>query len=130
MNTRTSSAAAPGGPGFGIEKQTRDADGVEYDARLERVGLAERLDFGPGDDAYSLASTYAEQPANAPLAILVWVGTDDFNYLATLEYLDYLSNLSLSAERLIVPDIGHEPFAMFGACGEDILRFFDRHLRR
>ncbi len=118
-------SAAPGGPGYGMERQIFENGGVEQDTRFGRTGPA--LDFGEGNDAFSLAREYAIKPTQPPLSILIWVGTNGFNYKATLEYLDFLSELEISAERLVVPDVGHNPIELYEKRGTDLLGFHDRH---
>jgi len=118
-------SAAPGGPGYGMERQIFENRGVEQDTRFGGTGPA--LDFGEGNDAFSLAREYARQPTQPPLNILIWVGTNGFNYDATLEYLDFLSGLEISAERLVVPDVGHNSIELYEKCGTDLLRFHDQH---
>ncbi len=120
-------SAAPGGPGYAVEKLIFANDGVERDTRAAARGDVEALDFGEGNDAYSLARHYAEREARPPLNILVWVGTRGFNYEATLEYLGYLEGLSVPAERLIAPGVDHNPFWFYETLGVDLLRFHDRH---
>jgi S-formylglutathione hydrolase FrmB len=118
-------SAAPGGPGYGMEKQIFENSGIEQDTRFGRTGPA--LDFGEGNDAFSLAREYVVQPTQPPLSILVWVGTNGFNYDVTLEYLDYLSELEISAERLVVPGVGHNPIELYEKRGTDLLGFHDQH---
>ena len=120
-------SAAPGGPGCGMEKQISENGGIEQDNRFGRSGPA--LDFGEGNDAFSLAREYARQPTQRPLKILIWVGTNGFNYEATLEYLDFLSELEIRAERLVVPEVGHNPFELYEKNGLDLLGFHDQHWR-
>ncbi len=119
-------SAAPGGPGYAVEKQIFENDGVERDTRGARGAVA-ALDFGKGNDAYSLARQYAEQPPQPPLKIMIWVGTKGFNYEATLEYLGFLEGLSVPAERLIAPGVDHNPYWFYEMLGVELLRFHDRH---
>lgn len=121
-------SAAPGGPGYGMERQIFENGGVEQDTRFGRTGPA--LDFGEGNDAFSLAREYARQPTQPPLNILIWIGINGFNYEATLDYLVFLSGLEILAERLVVPDVGHNPFELYEKCGTDLLKFHDQHWSR
>jgi len=121
---------APGGPAYQVEKRTREHGGVEYDPRFEVFGLAEEHDFGVGSDAYSRAEAYAGHPTDPPLAILIWGGTEGFNYRGILEYLDFLSDLGIPAEHLFVPGIGHDSHALFASRGIELLRFHERHWER
>lgn len=120
-------SAAPGGPGYAVEKVIFENDGVERDTRGAGRGDVEALDFGKGNDAYSLARHYAEGATQPPLHIMIWVGTRGFNYEATLEYLGFLEGLSVPAERLIAPGVDHNPFWFYEARGVELLRFHDRH---
>ena len=117
-------SAAPGGPGYAVERMISENDGVEVDAR---VPDAVALDFGEGNDAYSLARLYAARAPQPPLKIMVWVGTKGFNYDATLEYLAFLDGLGVPAERLIAPGVDHNPFWFYETLGVELLQFHDRH---
>ena len=118
-------SAAPGGPGYAVEKLVFENDGVERDPRAG--GNARSFDFGKGNDAYSLARSYAEGGMQPPLNVMVWAGTRGFNYEATLEYLGYLYGLGVPAERLIAPGVDHNPVWFYETHGVDLLRFHDRH---
>ncbi len=120
-------SAAPGGPGYATEKQIAESGGIEMDSRFGEV--AEPLDFGAGNDAYSRAREYAKHPTQPPLSIMIWVGTKGFNFQATLEYLGFLYGLGIPAERLVVPGAGHHPGAIYERNGVDLLKFHDRHWR-
>ena len=120
-------SAAPGGPGYAVEKLVLENDGVERDPRAG--ANARSFDFGKGNDAYSLARSYAEGGMQPPLDIMIWVGTRGFNYEATLEYMGYLYGLGVPAERLIAPGVDHNPVWFYEAHGVDLLRFHDSHWR-
>ncbi|MEM7016181.1 MAG: alpha/beta hydrolase-fold protein [Pseudomonadota bacterium] len=115
-------SAAPGGPGYAVEKQIAENDGVEHDTRGAN---AARLDFGRGNDAYSLARGYAKQPQD--LKILIWLGTKDFNYEATLEYLGFLYGLNIPVERLVLPDVPHNPMMFYEKQGVELMKFHEQH---
>ena len=119
-------SAAPGGPGYAVEKQVFENDGVEEDRRFES---ASALDFGKGNDAFSRAREYAKHPAQPPLNIMIWVGNKGFNYEATLEYLGFLYALGIPVERLVAPGVDHNPNAFYAARGVELLQFHDRHWR-
>ncbi|NKB98793.1 MAG: 1,4-beta-xylanase [Pseudomonadales bacterium] len=119
-------SAAPGSPGYAVEKLILESGGVEQDPRVGANAPA--LDFGKGNDAYSLAKTYLNGRYD-DLAVMIWVGTKDFNYAATLEYFGYLYALDISAERLIAPDVDHNPLKFYNAHGVKLLQFHDRHWR-
>ena len=118
-------SAAPGGPGYAVEKLVLENDGVERDPRAG--ANARSFDFGRGNDAYSLARSYAESGMQPPLDVMIWVGTRGFNYEATLEYMGYLYGLGVPAERLIAPGVDHNPVWFYETHGVELLRFHDRH---
>lgn len=117
-------SAAPGGPGYAVEKQIFENNGVEED---KRGAHAVQLDFGKGNDAISLARAYQHQIPQPPLNIMIWVGNKGFNYEATLEYLGFLYGLGIPVERLIAPDVDHNPLTFYKARGIELLQFHDRH---
>ena len=119
-------SAAPGGPGYAVEKQVFENDGVERDPRVAG-GNARSFDFGKGNDAYSLARSYAEDGVQPPLNVMIWAGNKGFNYEASLEYLGYLAGLGVPAERLIAPGVDHNPVWFYETHGVDLLRFHDRN---
>ena len=121
-------SAAPGGPGYAVEKQIYENNGVEQDQRAGALGGdTPALDFGEGNDAFSRARAYLEQQSKYPLKIIVWVGTKGFNYAATLEYLGFLYGLGIPAERLVAEDVDHNPFTFYSARGLELLKFHDQH---
>ena len=120
-------SAAPGGPGYAVEKLVFENDGVERDRRVAVGGEVNALDFGKGNDAYSLARDYAKRPTQPPLNIMIWVGTKGFNYEATLEYLGFLDGVGVPAERLIAPGVDHNPSWFYETLGVELLRFHGRH---
>jgi len=120
-------SAAPGGPGYAVEKLVYENDGVEQDTRLGENAPA--LDFGKGNDAFSRARDYAKQPFEPPLKVMVWVGNKGFNYEATLEYLGFLYGLGIRVERMVAPGVDHNPTAFYAARGVELLQFHDRHWR-
>ena len=121
-------SAAPGGPGYAIERQIQENNGIEKDTR--RGASAPSLDFGKGNDAFSLAQDYASGPVTQnPLNILIWVGNKGFNYQATLDYLNFLSRLGISTERIVAEGIDHNPLAFYEARGSELLQFHNKHWR-
>ncbi len=119
-------SAAPGGPGYAVEKLVFENDGVERDPRVAGEN-ARSFDFGKGNDAYSLARSYAQDGMQPPLEVMIWAGNRGFNYEASLEYLGYLYGLGIPAERLIAPGVDHNPVWFYEAHGVDLLRFHDRY---
>lgn len=121
-------SAAPGGPGYAVEKQIYENNGIEQDQRAGAPGdAAPALDFGEGNDAFSLARAYLEQQSKNPLKIMIWVGNKGFNYEATLEYLGFLYGLGIPVERLVAADVDHNPFTFYRARGLELLQFHDQH---
>ncbi len=120
-------SAAPGGPGYAVEKLVFENDGVERDPRARPAESARSLDFGKGNDAYSLARSYAQDGLQPPLNIMIWLGNKGFNYEASLEYLGYLDGLGVPAERLVAPGVDHNPVWFYETLGVDLLRFHDRY---
>ena len=121
-------SAAPGGPGYAVEQQVFENDGVERDPRLGAFGgTVQPFDFGRGNDAYSRAIAYAAQPDEPRLNVLIWVGDQGFNYHATLEYLGFLYGLGLRPARLIAAGVAHNPLQFYEARGRELLAFHDRH---
>ena len=119
-------SAAPGGPGYAVEKLVFENDGVERDPRSSGAN-ARSFDFGKGNDAYSLARSYAQDGMQPPLNVMIWAGSRGFNYEASLEYLGYLYGLGVPAERLIAPGVDHNPVWFYETHGVDLLRFHDRY---
>ena len=117
-------SAAPGGPGYAVEKLIFENDGVERDPRAGDD--ADELDFGKRNDAYSLARGYAERGEH-PLNIVIWVGSKGFNFEATLEYLGFLDGLGIPADRLIARGVDHNPLWFYETRGLELLQFHDRH---
>lgn len=120
-------SAAPGGPGYAVEKLVFENDGVERDPRARPAESASSFDFGKGNDAYSLARSYAQDGMQPPLNIMIWLGNKGFNYEASLEYLGYLVGLGVPAERLVAPGVDHNPVWFYETHGVDLLGFHDRY---
>ena len=112
-------SAAAGAPGYGVERSIYENGGVEEDRR----GNAGRsYDFGKGNDAYSLASRFSAKK-NAGLSLAVWIGSEDFNFADTLEYLGYLYALDIQPLRLIRSGVGHNPLHMYEDMGAELMCF-------
>ena len=90
-------SAAPGGGGFATEKKISENNGHEND----------RVVFAEGYNAYDTARLYAssKKQKQYPLRILVHVGTKGFNYDNNLAYMQFLNQLGIEFEKLIVQDI-------------------------
>ncbi len=118
-------SAAPGGAGYAVELQIQANDGIEVDTRQGPDTAA--LDFGAGNDAYSLAEKYAHNPSTPPLQIMLWGGERGFNYRAVVAYLGFLHELGIPAEQLFAPAVDHNPMRFYQDRGAELLRFHDRH---
>ena len=114
-------SAAPGGAGYAVEKLIQANGGVEVDTRQGANAVA--LDFGAGNDAYSLAERYANNLDERTLHIMIWGGERGFNYDAILEYVEYLDGLGVQTDRLFAPTVDHNPFLFYAARGIELLRF-------
>lgn len=112
-------SAAPGGPGYAVERSIYENGGVEEDRR--GVG-GRRYEFGPGNDAYSLALSYARRH-EPPLRIAIWIGSEGFNYEATLEYLGFLYAQGIEPSRFVVNGVGHNPVHLYQDIGMELMRF-------
>ena len=113
------SSAAAGGPGYAVEKQIYENSGVELDTRRED---ASSFDFGEGNDAYSLAKIYAENDVPT-LKIAIWVGTEGFNYRATLEYMQFLDSLGIDYKSYVVGGVDHNPSKLYERIGTELMNF-------
>ncbi len=111
------SSAAAGGPGYAVEKQICKNAGVELDTRSED---ARSFDFGEGNDAYSLAKSYAENDAPA-LKIVIWVGTEGFNYEATLNYMQFLDSLGVDYKTHVVGGVNHSSARLYQRIGVELM---------
>jgi len=114
-------SAAPGGPAYGMEKQISESGGLEKD---DRIPGSPTLQFVPDENAYDRARQYA-QNAKPPLKILIWVGTEGFNYESTLEYMGFLYGLGIPFERVIVPEAGHDAGQLYEAAGIELMKFHE-----
>ena len=114
-------SAAPGGPGYGMEKQISESGGLE---KVDRIPGMPTLRFAPDENAFDRARQYA-QSGKPPLKILIWVGTNGFNYETTLEYMGFLYGLDIPFERLIVPDAGHDSGQIYEAAGIELMKFHE-----
>ncbi|MFP6872718.1 MAG: alpha/beta hydrolase-fold protein [Verrucomicrobiales bacterium] len=114
-------SAAPGGSGYGPEKNIQQNNGEE----------SKVLQFTPGDDAWSLARRFADRNDRPGLPILIWCGDKGFNYETNLEFLNYLNNeLKVPAKRLIAPGIAHSASNIYEKHGVKIMQFHQRNFSR
>ena len=113
------SSVAAGGGAYQVEMQIAENNGVEYDTRRDSP---ERLDFGVGNDAYSLAKSYANSGDHS-LSIAFWGGTKGFNYNDILEYMEYLDSLGINYQSYFVGGIGHNSWLLYHSIGIDLQNF-------
>lgn len=109
-------SAAPGGAGHATEKRISEEGGRE----------SEQLVFQPGDNTYDLARRYAKYPMPA-LPILIHVGTKGFNYKNNLAYMQFLDELKIPYQKLIVQDAPHSAMRIYESKGLQIMRFHARN---
>lgn len=105
-------SSAPGGGGYATEKVISESGGRESDS----------LKFAEGDNVWDLARAYAaaERPE---VRLLLHVGTEGFNYQNNLEYMEFLDQLGIPYEKVIVPEAPHSAMEIYKKRGTDIMRF-------
>jgi endo-1,4-beta-xylanase len=118
-------SVAPGGSGYGPEKTIQENNGYEN----------ETLRFLPlGYNTWDLAKVYAARRDRPALSILLWDGTECFNYAFNVKYSAYLKELGLAHEFLVIPGVGHTATGSYDKNGDDVMRHhqktFDAHLPR
>ena len=97
-------------------------------------GMAEQGEYGgmkaqPGHNAYDRARKYA-QTMKPKLALLIAVGTEDYNYENNLAYMSFLDELRVPYEKLIVEGAGHGSNPMQTHAGRELVQFHKRHLAK
>lgn len=115
-------SVAPGGSGYGPEKHIQENDGYEND----------KLRFLPlGYNAWDLAKSYAQRQDRPALSILIWDGTECFNYEHNQLFSTYLKELGISHDFLSIPGVPHTATGSYDVKGDDIMRHhqktFDAH---
>lgn len=113
-------STAPGGSGYEPEKRIQENDGAE----------SEKVVFAPGYNAWDLAIDYSKRENAPSLKPLIWVGTRGFNYEYNLKYMDFLDELGIPYERLIVPDAEHSATQIYEAQGDALMKFHQRNFGR
>ena len=111
-------STAPGGAGHATEKKISENDGRESEA----------LKFAPGYNTYDLARKYAAKP-KPRLNILIHVGTKGFNYQNNLAYMQFLDELKIPYQKLIVPEAPHSAMIIYQKSGEQIMQFHAKNFR-
>jgi hypothetical protein len=106
-------SVAPGGSGYGPEKHIQEHDGYESD----------KLRFLPvGYNTWDLAKDYADRMDRPALNLLIWDGTQCFNYDFNLQFSAYLKTLGIAHEFLSIPDVPHTATGSYDVKGDDIMR--------
>ena len=111
-------SAAPGGAGHATEKRISESDGRE----------SESLKFAAGYNTYDLARKYAANP-RPPLKILIHVGTKGFNYQNNLAYMEFLDQLKIPYQKLVVPEAPHSAMIIYQKQGVKIMKFHADNFR-
>ena len=109
-------SAVPIAGGHQHEKRVSEHNGKESDGVV----------LDPGYNSWDLARQYAGQKDVPPLAILIVVGTRDFNYEANLEWMAHLQSLGIPFERRIVPETPHSADQLYGKLGAEMMQFHER----
>ncbi len=115
-------SAAPGGSGYGPEKTIQENDGYESDT----------LRFLPlGNNAWDLAKAFSDRKDRPALSILLWDGTECFNFEFNGKYSAYLKELGIPHEFLVIQGVGHTATGSYDKHGDDVMRHhqksFDAH---
>ena len=105
-------SAAAGGGGYATEKRISEEGGRE----------SGQLVFAEGDNTWDLARAYVAEH-KAPYKLLVFVGTDGFNYENNLEYMGFLDSLGIPFDKLIVKGAPHSARDIYEKQGDTILKF-------
>ncbi len=113
-------SAAPGGGGFATEKKISENNGHEND----------RVVFAEGYNAYDTARLYAssKKQKQYPLRILIHVGTKGSNYDNNLAYMQFLNQLGIEFEKLIVQDAPHSARIIYEQQGDTLMKFHAHNL--
>lgn len=113
-------SAAPGGSGYEPEKRIQENEGWE----------SKTLRFLPiGYNAWDLAAKYAARKDRPKLPIMLWVGTKGFNYEFNLKFSDYLSELKVPHEKLIVEGVDHSSVRNYEKRGLELMQFHQRNFK-
>ncbi len=116
-------SAAPGGGGHATEKKISENNGAESD----------KLKFSAGDNTWDLARGYAAsrdgKTAKRRLRILVYVGSEGFNYENNLQWMEHLTSLKIEHQKLIVPRAKHSAMEIYQKQGLDIMKFHAANFR-
>lgn len=113
-------SAAPGGSGYSNEKRVQENGGQESASVV----------FAPGDNTWDLAAAYAKRDDKNRLPILLWVGTEGFNFENNLEFSAYLNSLEIPHELMKVAGIDHSASRIYEKQGLELMRFHQRHFAK
>lgn len=104
--------------------------GYETERKISENGGAERPDlvFAQGDNAWDLARAYDDQ--KPPVRWLIYVGTLGFNYQNNLAYMEFLKELGIEHQSLIVPGIKHSARDIYGLKARQIMNFHAKNFGR
>ena len=78
--------------------------------------------MGKGNDAWSLAAVNTRKSSSYP-NLLIWSGSEDPNYPSIEIYMDYLDELDIKYNSLIVEGVDHNPLIFYEKSGENLIRF-------
>ncbi|MFV1996212.1 MAG: alpha/beta hydrolase [Verrucomicrobiales bacterium] len=113
-------SVAPGGSGYEPETRIQENDGWE----------SENLRLLPlGYNAWDLAAKYAENP-KPELRILLWVGTEGFNYQFNLKFSRYLDELGIPHKMLVVEGVDHSAIRIYEKKGLELMQFHQQNFAR
>ena len=114
-------SAAPLGGGQQHEKRINENDGKE----------SESFSVEPAwNNTWALASRYANQKDAPKLRVFIAVGDEDFNYEANKEWSQYLKELGIEHEFVIVPGVPHSSQKMYEKIGKQIVQFHVESFRK
>lgn len=113
-------SAAPGGSGYSNEKRVQENDGVE----------SESVVFAKGYNTWDLAAAYAEREDKDRLPLLLWVGTKGFNYENNLEFSNYLKDLGIPHEKLVVKGVAHSAAGIYQKQGLELMKFHQKYFSK
>ena len=105
--------ARAGSAGVATELRIKEDNGKE----------SEHLRFTPGDDAYSLAISYAETKKEKwPVNLLLYTGDTrkDFNSDGNKAYSKFLKERGIPHEHLLIPDCKHSAVMSYEISGKEL----------
>lgn len=102
--------------------------GVQHEKRIsENKGQeSDQVVFTPGDDAWTLARSYARNKQDQfPLRLLLYTGNSqkDFNYEANLEFSEFLESIKIPHQTLLIPDVSHSTKQAYAKRATKLLTF-------